>query len=390
MNNKKRTIIVGIALVLASLLLVAFVMQPSAADLLTGALEQMETITDGHAIATFTADTPEQSGSGTVELWGKLNVGPNGEPAFRAEVLDASESELVGATAVFDGYTFWLYSPQENKVLTGNADDIAAIMAEKAANGDFDAYGEYMEEYQDSNWDEMDAEIPETPEEAVAKMLEYFDAERAGREQVGDNQAYKLRLIPIPEQMPDEVRVAGGLLNVWIRTDDKALVGVEYTGGSFGSGLAQATLLELNQGIDDATFTFDIPDGAEVVNVADLEFDHDVVDTADVDAFVPENLPEGATLVDILQMRGAVVQRYNFSDGRSFTIAQGPASAAAGFMPEGQIGSEVSVRGQDGMLYRDDAESSRSLLTWTEGSTTFWVGGDLTADETQQIAESLR
>jgi hypothetical protein len=42
-----------------------------------------------------------------------LNVGPNGEPAFRLTVLSASEPRLAGLTAVSDGVQFWLYNAAE-------------------------------------------------------------------------------------------------------------------------------------------------------------------------------------------------------------------------------------------------------------------------------------
>ena len=35
--------------------------------------------------------------------------------------------------------------------------------------------------------------------------------------------------------------------------------------------------------------------------------------------------PEGATLVEVLDVRGAIVQRYTLPDGGSFSIAQGQA-----------------------------------------------------------------
>jgi hypothetical protein len=41
------------------------------------------------------------------------------------------------------------------------------------------------------------------------------------------------------------------------------------------------------------------------------------------------------------------------------------------------------------MLYSDD-DGARSLLTWTEGGVTFWVGGDLTPETAVDIANSLR
>lgn len=377
MQNKKLLIGSIVLLLLASLGLAAFAMQPTAEDLLVQAMETMQTVTDGHTVATFNLSTPNMSASGTVEMWGKLAVGPNGEPAFRAEVLDATDNAMVGTTAVTDGYNFWLWNPQENKVLVGNADEAAAYITEQMANQQFEADPNF-------NHDEMDH--PETPEEAVAKLLEYFTAERITDAQIGSSNAHGLRLIPIPEQMPDEVRAAGGFLKVYVRPEDGAPLSVEYAEGAMGSGSATATTLELNQGVDDSLFTFVIPEGAEVVRLADLKPQELTAEqTANLDALSPASLPADATFVGATEIRGAVVQRYTRADG-GFTVAQGPATA----VPErDQTGETMSVRGVDGTLYRDE-NGAQSLLTWTDGDVTYWIGGDLTPAEALALAESLQ
>ena len=100
----------------------------------------------------------------------------------------------------------------------------------------------------------------------------------------------------------------------------------------------------------------------------------------------PAELPADAKLVDTLEMRGAVVQRYTTRDGGSFTLAQGPAGAAP--LPDGE-GQQVDVRGTTGLLFSDEA-GGRTLLTWTEGEVTFWIGGDLTADQALALANALQ
>ena len=376
MKNKKLVIGAIVLLLLASLGLAAFALQPTAEDLLIQAMETMQTVTDGHTVATFTVNTPEMNASGTVEMWGQLEAGPNGEPAFRAEVLDATESDMVGLTAVTDGYNFWLWDPQENKVLVGNADEATAIIAEQMAGKEFEVDPDY-------NPEEMDH--PETPEEAVAKLLEYFTAERITDVQIGETNAHGLRLIPIPEQMPDEVRAAGGFLKVYVRPEDGAPLSVEYAEGAMGSGSATATLLELNQGVDESLFTFTIPEGAEVVHLEDLQPEElTAAETADLDALSPAVLPADAAFVSATEMRGAIVQRYSRTDG-GFTVAQGPATAVP---DREETGEAVTVRGVEGMLYSDES-GAQNLLTWTEGDVTFWIGGDLTSAEALALAESL-
>lgn len=389
MQTRKRFLSILLALVVlagTAVAIGAFVI-PTAEDLLVQALETSQTITDGHAIVEVALNVPEESMSGTVEAWGRLDAGPNGEPAFRIEVLTADDAELIGTIAVSDGTQFWLWNPTENVVLTGQFEELYARLAEEMAGREFDHNWE-----PDGDFDE--AEIPETPEEAIAKALEYFTAERAGTDVIGDTNVNTVRLIPIPEQMPEEVRAAGGLFNVWLRDGDSAPVGIEYVGGALGSGVAQATFLETNQGIDDAVFTFTIPEGATVIDAAEIELpDKDELEEAaavepDFDLLSPTTLPDEATLRETTNVRGAIVERYGLPNGRSFTFAQG--RTAVNLTPE-EGGESVTVRGVPGMLYTEDGNGqSRTLLNWSEGEIQYWIGGDLTGEEVLAIAESLQ
>ncbi|KAA3656137.1 MAG: hypothetical protein DWQ04_31995 [Chloroflexi bacterium] len=397
-NRKRLSILLALVVLVGTSIAVAAFMIPSAAELLVLAMETTETITDGHAIAEFEVDTPEQDGTGTLEVWGKLDVGPNGEPGFRMQVLNADEPEMVGITAVSDGTQFWLYNPTENKVLTATFEEMKAraeAEAEaRAENGDFD-HDSFKDEFSfegfPSDFDPESFEKPETPEEAVAMLLEYFTADRTGNEDVGSSSAYTIRLVPIPEMMPDEVRAAGGYVNVWIRRNDTAFLGVEYAEGSLGSGKAVATTLELNDGVDESLFTFEIPAGAEVVNAAELEMPEHAEFAAMPDDYValtPSDLPADAALDEELSIRGAAVQRYTLAEGGSFSVAQGPAGAAPNSFG-GDAGETVTVRGVEGVMFAD-AENGRSLLTWVENDVTFWIGGDLTSEQALAIAESLQ
>ncbi|MCB8977808.1 MAG: hypothetical protein H6657_10330 [Ardenticatenaceae bacterium] len=388
MNSRKRFLSILLALVVlagTAVAIGAFVI-PTAQDLLVQSLETSQTITDGHAIIEVSVDIPDNAMSGTVEAWGRMDAGPNGEPAFRVEVLTADEADLIGTIAVSDGTQFWVWNPAQNVVLTGQFEELYARLAEEMAGQEFDHEGDF--DHEDFN----EEDIPQTPEEAVAKVLEYFTAERAGTDVIGDTNVNTIRLIPIPEQMPEEVRAAGGLLNVWLRDGDSAPVGIEYVGSALGSGVARATFLEINQGVDDAVFTFTIPDGATVIDAADLELPNkDALEEAtaiepDFALLSPTSLPDEATLRETTNVRGAIVERYGLPNGRSFTIAQGRTSVN---LAPAEGGESVTVRGVAGMLYTDP-EDGRTLLNWSEGDIQYWIGGDLTGEEALAIAESLQ
>lgn len=383
LRTRKFMIPVAALLAVFGLAAVVFMVRASANDMLYAAAGLLETTDSLHAVGSFEADTPEESASGTVELWFAKDAGPNGEPAFRIEILEASKADAVGMVAVGDGTQFWVYNPQENKVLTGTAEEMKARLEER--------YGEY-----EHNGDAApeDVDMPETPAEMVDKLLEYVTAERQGGADISGMAAEQIRLVPIPEQMPDELRANGGFFNVWLRDSDNAPLGVEYAEGAVGYFKATASELELNPAIDPAVFSFEIPAGAEVVNAADLELPEppevslaEAEATTAYDVLSPAELPAGARELNIVEVRGAVVQRYALPDGGRFTVAQGPADAAE-MAPESE-GQATTVRGLQGTLYVDE-NGERSLLAWQENGVSFWVGGDISAEQAFTIAESLQ
>jgi outer membrane lipoprotein-sorting protein len=342
------------------------------------------------------SELPLDSLNGTFEIWGMMNVGPNGEPAVRIEILNAAKTELIGLTAVSDGAQFWLYDPGRNVVVVGQAEDMMAMLAQRMAEHESEFAGELpFDEEQRGQFEAEMADMPETPEEAVAKALEYFTAERNGSETIAGGDAYRLRLIPIPEQMPEEVRLAGGFVNVWLRSSDYLPLGVEYAESNFGYGKVVATTAEINAGLDNAIFTFAIPEGAEVVQATDLiaameamkETAEGAGSAVDFEPLSPTDLPAGAVAEEGQQIAGAAVQRFNLADG-TFVVAQGkgfPIDA-----PEDATNTEtVQVRGVDGTLFTND-EGTRTLLTWQEGEMTFLIGGDLSPEQALAIAKSLQ
>lgn len=387
-KNRKTLLIMAVVLIFASVGLVAFAMQPSARDLLVEALETGEIVQDGHAVASFEFDAQGEEGSGTVEVWGKLEVGPNGEPAFRLEVLEASLAEFVGVTAVSDGTNLWLYHPQQNKVLTGTIEEAAQKMAEEMEGRDFEAPNHDLDK---AEWDEED--VPENAAEAIDKLLQYVTAQRTGGENINGSNALIVRLVPIPEEMPAEVRAAGGFVNVWLRNSDGAPLGAELAESAAGYAKVMATTLDINQGIDAAVFTFAIPEGAEVIQIADLELPEKesvsaeaAAQAADIALLSPAKLPDSANLVDTAVIRGAIVQQYSLPDGKSFTIAQGKRDA--GLTPK-EGGESVTVRGLTGTVFASDA-GDRALLAFSENGVQVWIGGDLTRTQALEIAESLQ
>jgi outer membrane lipoprotein-sorting protein len=375
MNKKNNAwLVVGVIILLAAMVSAFVVMRPSAKDILTEVLETTKTINDAHAIVKISVDSPEEKASATVEVWGRHEEDSPG--GFRLEVLETDKEEAVGAVIVSDGETVWAYFPTQGKVFVGTAEEAKAAMEEKRPlSGEFD---------------KTDFEHPENAEEAVDKLLEYFEAERTGSETVANENAYLLELKPIPEQMPAEYTAVGGLVNLWIDKSRNVPLAVAYTGGSMGEVSLTAVELEINEGVDEARFSFEIPAEVEVVGFAEMKPESLSLDEAAASAefqlLTPAVTPEGATLVDVLDVRGMIVQRYTLTDGGSFSIAQGQSDKTPKPSTEEQA---VEIRGVAGSLFVSE-DGDQVLLTWTEGDMFFYVAGDITPVQALEIAESLK
>ncbi len=374
--NKKRNIwlMAGAVILLAALVSAFVVMRPSAKDILTQTIETSKTIENAHTILEINVDSPEEKASATVEVWGRHEE--DGPGAFRLEVIETDKEEAVGAVIVSDGETVWAYSPAKNTVFTGTAEEAKAMMEEKQPMRDkFD-----MEEF----------DHPETAEEAVEKLLEYFEADRTGTETIANVNAYQLELKPIPEQMPAEYTAVGGLLNLWIDQNRSVPLALSYTGGSMGEVSITALRLEINQGVDEALFSFEIPEGVEVVGFADMKPESLTLDeaaaSAEFEVLTPDAVPDGATLIDVLNVKGMIVQQYTLPDGGSFSIAQGQTDEAKKPSTQEQA---VEVRGVAGSLFASE-ENDKVLLSWTEGEVSFYVAGNITAEQALEIAKSLK
>jgi hypothetical protein len=192
--------------------------------------------------------------------------------------------------------------------------------------------------------------------------------------------------------MPSEFAAVGGSISIWIGEDSALLLAAAYTGGTMGDVSITVLEYELNAGLTDSVFQFEIPADAEIVRFEDLEPKSLTLEEAGESAeFELLTLAEtDATLIDIINVRGILVQRYTFPEGGSFTIAQGVAENLTDEFnfPTGE-GQTVEVRGTTGQLI--EAESGdQVLLTWTAGELFYSVAGDLSPEEALLIAESLQ
>ena len=165
---------------------------------------------------------------------------------------------------------------------------------------------------------------PETAEEAVQQITERFNVSLSRNETVAGENSHLLNFEPIAEQMPPEFSAAGGLSSTcglvkiavfhWlVRTPAAALASSLRLCWNTKSILAWMTVSSL------LIFLL----GQQVVTFADLEPQflslEEAGENAEFDFLTPAVTPEGATLVDILDVRGTLVQRYTLPEDGSLS-----------------------------------------------------------------------
>ena len=346
---------IGLSVLVAiSLLLGGCQKQPTAQEIVAK-LEEVEASTeDAHAILEVSATGQGMDEDLVVEVWEKR---PN---KFRAEVLEANDPELAGAISVTDGQQFWAYQPSQNEVMVGEVGP--------------DEPSSFREALQHM-------------EDMIRQVLDATDVKLAGEEDVAGVATYKLELTPREDD--EEILPAGSQVTLWVDQERWIVLQAYFSGGIVGEGRMRVRSFELNTGIADDRFQFEIPEGAKVTKAEDKRPKPLTLDEAraqaDFTLLVPTYLPEGVALIDVLTVDGAFILHYDHST-TSFTVIQG-LSEGVREAPPGQK-TEVTVRGQTANLITDGL--GNNFLTWTENEVAITVAGRISQDEILKVAESLQ
>jgi outer membrane lipoprotein-sorting protein len=376
---KKRLLIGLSVLVTLSMLLSGCQTGPTAEEIVAKMQEVEASTEDAHAVVEFSvqAEDMDMDLDVVVELWEK-------RPAkLRAEVLEAGETEgddvdIAGVVSVTDGEQAWLYHPGENVVVTGALSDL-----------------------------ESD-EVPVDPQQVIQFMeegiqwaMDNFDVELVGEEELNGVTTYKLTLTPKEDEDYPMPIPLDGKATLWVEKERWIALQAHIDGGSFGEGWVRVRSFEFNTGLDDSLFQFEIPEGADVVDISDMEPMPLTLDEAEeqaaFDLLVPTYEPGEATLIEVFRVGDAFILRYDHSE-TSFTITQfpvGPPGTVTRAAPWGEGGMEfpeeaieVNVRSQQATLFTDDADNS--FLSWTENEVSIAIAGHISADEIVKVAESLQ
>ncbi|NNJ12819.1 DUF4367 domain-containing protein [Chloroflexales bacterium ZM16-3] len=373
-----RRTLVFITLIISSLLLGACAAKLPTADEIVAKMEAARASTnDVHATVAINFTSPDQTGSMVIEGWmQKLPDAADGQPKarVRAEVLEASQADLVGSLVVSDGQQFWLYNPAKNTVVVGTAD-------------------------------EMKNQSPSTPagatqmlQDVIQKGLDAVDLEVQGEEQVAGKNTWKVKVTPKPETTAN-LQLAGVVDGtMWVDEELAMPLKLSVDASDFGSGTVEVQGIEVNAGVSDDLFTYTPPADATVVQAADLIAQmapkpatlEEARSSVSFTLREPSYLPAGLALVEVRVVgTDTVIMNYNGDSGSMSLVQSNGDVGNDREPPAGSNVQQITVRGQQATLITG-ADGQGSLLRWDEGGIKTVIAGTISGDEAVKVAEGLK
>jgi outer membrane lipoprotein-sorting protein len=374
-----RRITLFVIAALAAMLLAACGQSLPTAEQIVERMEATRAATnDAHAVVAIDFTSPERSGQLLVEGWiqktGELDAA--GEPIarVRAEVLEASEAELVGSLVVSDGATFWLYNPAENTVVTGDA---RSMQDQSPASP---------------------AGATEMLQDVIADGLDALELEVVGVEQVAGKDAWKVNFTPKAETSA-QLQLDGVIEGtMWVDEQLALPLKLALDASDFGQGTLEVRSIETNTGLGAELFSFTPPEGATIVEAEELaaQMQPKPVSLEEARTAVsfsmrePGYLPAGMALVEVRVIgTGTVILNYA-GEGESVSVVQSNEEVGQDREPPaGSQVQEVTVGDATGTLI-SGADGEGALLRWEQDGLRYVVAGTLSAEEALRVAEGLQ
>jgi outer membrane lipoprotein-sorting protein len=374
----RRTILIVSAALAATLLAACGQSLPTAEEIVQRMEAARAATNDAHAVVAIDFTSPERSGQLLVEGWIQKTgeTDPTGEPIarVRAEVLEASEAELVGSLVVSDGATFWLYNPAENTVVTGDA---RSMQEQSPASP---------------------AGATEMLQDVIAEGLDALELEVAGVEQVAGKDAWKVNFTPKAETSA-QLQLDGVIDGtMWVDEQLALPLKLALDASDFGQGTLEVRSIETNIGLSAELFSFTPPEGATIVEAEELaaQMQPKPVSLEEARTAVsfsmrePGYLPAGMALVEVRVIgTGTVILNYG-GEGESVSVVQSNEEVGQDREPPaGSQVQEVTVGDATGTLITG-ADGEGALLRWEQAGLRYVVAGTLSAEETMKVAEGLQ
>ncbi len=347
--------LVGLFLV-ASLALAGCGTAITAEEIVAKMQEMLETTEDAHAVVRVSLNAQGIELGATAEVWEKA------PDRIRAVVLTSTDGRFDGTVVVSDGEQGWVYEPQRNVVTVGSLENLEMPLPQ---------------------------EILTSLQNVIQAVLDVSDISLVGEESIAGREAYKLT-VRSKEGADVQIFPGGGTATLWVDQGQWMVLRATYEAGAFGTGEMEIQSFELNTGLSDSLFDFEVPEGASTVEPSSEEpvalTLEEAGDLAPFPLLAPTYVPEGVTLVGVLQAGESYVLRYDHSPDVAFTVIQGPELTGPPPLGESQ---GISVRGQQATAITDEA-GGNTFLYWTEAGVTITIAGRISLDEAIAVAEALR
>jgi len=254
-------------------------------------------------------------------------------------------------TLVSDGTQAWLYNFSRRQVTAGEPESIKLPLVQDVIES-------------------MD-ELIHAADTGQVKLLR--------TEKISAGETYKLEM-PYPD---------GGQALLWISREYWVPLRIEYTSQTLGKGTLAVRSLELNTGLSDNIFLFEVPADVQVTQTGGAKSQTLTLDEARARAgfplLVPAYLPQGVTLTSVFQLDEAIALYY---DGFiPFTIVQSRSEAIAQ-VPQTGPTRKIALRGTEATLITDEAQGG-IFLAWAENGVSVSIAGAISVEEALRVAESL-
>lgn len=312
--------------------------------------ETWEGALDIHAVWELTLDVGVIQDQLVVEVWRKQ------PDKLRAEVLEAASVEFRGMTLVSDGDQAWLYNLSRREVTEGEPEAVKLPLLQDVI-------------------------------ESIDELIRVTDAGQVkllGTEKISTGETYKLETSP-----PD-----GSQALLWISKEYWVPLRIEYSSQTLGQGILLARSIELNTGLSDSFFLFEVPADAQhatrnTQHAAGARSQALTLDEARARAgfpiLMPAYLPQGVTLTNVFQLGEAIALYY---DGFiPFSIVQSRSEAIAQ-VPQTGPAQTIALRGTEATLIADETQRG-IFLAWSENGVSVSIAGVISVEEALKVAESL-
>lgn len=350
---------------------------PTAEEIVERMEQARAEMDDLHAVASIEFSSAEESGSMRIEGWMQrtddTDAAGNPISRIRAEVLESSEPKLVGSLIVSDGTTFWLYSPSENTVVTGNTDEMKDAVEQGPAGA------------------------TAMLQDIVQQGLDAVDLEVTGSEQVAGKDTWVVKVTP-KEDTSAQLQLDGVIEGMmWIDEELALPLKLTLDASDFGNGGLEVETIEVNSGLSADIFTFTPPADATIVDAADIAAEmqpraatiEEARSSVSFTLLEPTYLPAGTALIEVRVIgTSTVILNYGGADASLSLVQSNAETGAEREPPAGSEVTPVTVRGVEGTLIIGP-NGEGSLLRWEENGIRYVIAGTLSGDEALNVAEGL-